>query len=50
MGYAVTFVDKQERYRTETFSVDSVTEAIDFALQIFPDVRVVKAVPFTHNS
>ena len=49
LGYAVTFVDKQGDYRTETFSVGSVPEAIDFALQVYPDVRVIKAVPFTYK-
>ncbi len=49
MGYAVTFVDKQGQYRTEGFSVSSVTEAIQFALQVYPDVRVIKAIPSTLN-
>lgn len=50
MGYAVTFVNKHGLHRTEGFSAGSAAEAIDFALQVYPDVRVVKAVPFTYKA
>ena len=50
LGYAVTLVDKDQNFRTEGFSASTAGEAIAFAAQVYPELRAVKAVPFTYSN